>query len=345
VGLGAVMLDLEGLSLTKSESNLLQQPGVGGVIFFARNFESITQIQSLVEQIRAIRPELLLAVDQEGGRVQRFKTGFTRLPAMQQFLPLYRKNPEKAQQLVKDCGWLMAKELLAVGIDFSFAPVLDVDSSYCSVIADRSFSSEPKEAALLANAWIAGMKEAGMATTGKHFPGHGGVSADSHLELPIDTRNLETLNSHDLIPFKEALHELNAVMPAHIVFPAVDQDHSVGFSRLWLQDILRKELGFEGVIFSDDLTMQGAASVGSYTQRATLALEAGCDMLLVCNHRQGALEALAIDKCATLCSQSKSRLEVMRAKTRTTFDALSTDDRWQRTSQFISMVFDKNKQV
>jgi len=341
VGLGAVMLDLEGLSLTENETDLLQHPSVGGVIFFARNFESVTQIQTLVESIRTVRPELLLAVDQEGGRVQRFKQGFTRIPAMQQFLPLYRKNAEKTQELVKDCAWLMAKELLAVGIDFSFAPVLDLDSAYCSVIADRSFSSRPDEATALAGAWIRGMQDAGMATTGKHFPGHGGVSADSHLELPIDERRLDTLKGHDLLPFKALLENLNAIMPAHIVFPAVDSDHSVGFSPIWLQDILRNELGFEGVIFSDDLTMQGAASVGSYAQRATLALEAGCDMLLVCNNRQGALETLLIDKCATLSSQSQHRLNSMRAATSSSMDLLAKDERWQRTRQFVSMVFDQ----
>lgn len=339
MALGAVMLDLEGLALNEEETELLQHPGVGGVIFFARNFESPAQIQALIQAIRAIRPELLLAVDQEGGRVQRFKTGFTRLPAMQQFLPLYRKNAERTEQLLKDCGWLMAAELLAIGMDFSFAPVVDLDSNHCSVIADRSFSSKPEEATILAKCWLAGMHEAGMATTGKHFPGHGGVSGDSHLELPIDPRPLETLFSHDLIPFTTLLSELNAVMPAHIMFPEVDNKYSVGFSQHWLKAILRQRLGFKGVIFSDDLTMEGAASVGSYATRASLASEAGCDMLLVCNHRKGALEVLESADYAELDKGKAMRLATMRAKPFMSRDALLKNERWQRTSQFINAVF------
>jgi len=340
VSLGAIMLDLEGLTLSADEAELLCNPGVGGVIFFARNFESVSQIQQLVSEIRAIRPELLLAVDQEGGRVQRFKAGFTRLPAMQQFLPLYRKNAERTQQLVRDCGWLMAAELLAVGIDFSFAPVLDLDTSHCSVIADRAFSSNPSEATALAEYWLAGMSEAGMATTGKHFPGHGGVSGDSHLELPIDSRSFNDLMVHDLIPFKELLPKLSAVMPAHIVFPEVDKDHSVGFSSYWLKQVLRQQLGFTGVIFSDDLTMEGAASVGSYSMRASLALSAGCDMLLVCNHRAGAVEILrSTDFTQHDVSEQQARLSAMRAQPFMSREALLADERWQRTSQFISMVF------
>lgn len=290
--LGPLMLDLVGTVLDDNEKNMLLHPLVGGVIYFARNFESPVQIKVLSEAIRAIRPDLLIAVDQEGGRVQRFKEGFTRLPAMQSFLPLYRSDPETCIATVKDCGWLMASELLAVGVDFSFAPVLDVDDFQCDVIADRSFSPKPEEVTALASAWMVGMREAGMATTGKHFPGHGGVTSDSHLTQPIDARPLDEIAKHDLIPFVALFSILDAVMPAHIVFSNVDPNHTVGFSAYWLQSILRKKLGFTGVIFSDDLSMKGAASVGGYIARAENALRAGCDMILICNNRAGVDEVL-----------------------------------------------------
>jgi beta-N-acetylhexosaminidase len=290
--LGPVMLDLVGTVLQDDEKVMLSNPLVGGVIYFARNYQSPAQIKSLSDAIRDIRPELLIAVDQEGGRVQRFIEGFTRLPAMQKFLPLYRKNAEACLGMVKNCGWLMASELLAVGVDFSFAPVLDVDDIGCDVIANRSFSPNPQEVCALASAWMSGMHEAGMATTGKHFPGHGSVTSDSHLTQPVDTREFVDIARHDLIPFVELFASLDAVMPAHILFSSVDAMHTVGFSSYWLQTILRKDLGFEGVIFSDDLSMRGAASVGGYVARAEHALAAGCDMVLICNNRDGANEVL-----------------------------------------------------
>lgn len=331
------MLDLEGLVLTTDETRLLADSRVGGIILFSRNYASVEQLQALVAAIREIRPELLIAVDQEGGRVQRFKDGFTRLPAMQQFLPIFRRNAERTQQLVQDCGWLMASELLAVGIDFSFAPVLDLDTSHCTVIADRSFSAKPKEATALAACWIAGMKEAGMAATGKHFPGHGGVSGDSHLELPIDTRSYKNIHEHDLIPFRELSRDLQGIMPAHILFPEVDKHYPVGFSQYWLQQVLRKGLGFEGVIFSDDLTMEGAANAGSFPKRAVAALTAGCDMLLVCNNRKGVLDILESGVLPE--NDCESQLSIMRGRPVFSREALLESERWQRTSQFISMVF------
>lgn len=288
---GPLMLDLEGVGLTADEAELLVQPEVGGVILFARNFEDRTQVERLIADIRAVAPHLLLAVDQEGGRVQRFREGFTRIPSMQRLTDSVRDAGESGLELLADCGYLLAAEVLSTGLDFSFAPVLDLDRDHCAVIADRAFSDEPRWATRAAAAFIRGLHEAGMAVTGKHFPGHGGVREDSHLEVPCDRRSLGQLRDHDLIPFAELASILDGVMPAHILFPEVD-DRTVGFSRHWLQDILRGELGFRGVIFSDDLSMKGADLAGSYAQKAAQALEAGCDMVLVCNHREGALEVL-----------------------------------------------------
>jgi len=342
--LGPIMLDLDGTRLTAEEKTLLQHPLVGGVIYFSRNYESIEQIEQLSSTIREIRPEILIAVDQEGGRVQRFKEGFTRLPAMQRFLPLYRKNPASATTLIKDCGWLMASELLCVGIDFSFAPVLDVDDHHCSVIADRAFSNQPEQVIELASAFIDGMHEAGMAATGKHFPGHGNVNQDSHLTLPEDDRSMEDIASSDMLPFRQLASSLDAIMPAHIRFPQIDPEHPVGFSTYWLQDILRKQLQFSGVIFSDDLTMEGAAIAGSYSERAHLAIAAGCDMVLICNHRAGALEVIR-----TLEQQvskghrfSEKRLVSMQAKRKPSLRQLKDEQRWQRANAIMGAMTASN---
>lgn len=322
------MLDLEGLQLSPGEQSLLADPLVGGVIFFARNYESREQLAQLVAEIRRIRPDLLLAADQEGGRVQRFKIGFTRIPAMQSFLPKYRAEPKIALQLVKDAGWLMAAEILAMDIDFSFAPVLDVDDEYCSVIADRSFSGRPDEVADLAGAFIAGMHESGMAATGKHFPGHGAVKGDSHLVLPVDERSWESIAGRDWRPFQALAGTLDAVMPAHIVYSKLDSQ-PVGFSRFWLQDKLRGELGFEGVIFSDDLSMEGAAIGGSYGDRAELALAAGCDMVLVCNNPGGALEV--IERLKVKSAPVSPRLPSMRKRRNWDWKTLESQTRWEDT--------------
>lgn len=285
------MLDLAATSLQDDEPALLRNPQVGGVILFARNVESRHQVAALVAEIRAVAPQLLIAVDQEGGRVQRFKQGFTLLPAMQQLGDLWLADRDAGLDLTRDCGWLMAAEVIACGLDISFAPVLDVDRDTSSIIGDRAFSDQPQLVADIAAAFIEGMNEAGMAATGKHFPGHGGVFADSHLEAPVDQRDWGQLIEHDLIPFVALAKKLGGIMPAHITFPAIDPN-SVGFSQFWLQQVLRDKLGFDGVIFSDDLAMKGADVAGGYVQKAQLALDAGCDMILVCNDRSGALEVL-----------------------------------------------------
>jgi len=327
--LGPLMLDLDGLTLNKDEIELIKNPHVGGIIFFARNFESREQISALVQSIRDIRSELLICVDQEGGRVQRFRDGFTRIPPMQALGERLSKGVVGAESLLQNAGWLMASELLACGVDFSFAPVLDVDHSQCEVIADRSFSDNPELATLAADIFIKGMHEAGMAATGKHFPGHGGVLADSHLETPFDQRAMDELQCRDLVPFKKLAASLDAVMPAHIVFPNIDEN-AVGFSPYWLQQVLRTELQFNGVIFSDDLSMKGADVAGSYADKTRCALHAGCDMVLVCNHREGALEVL--DYLSSADVVPSPRLVSMTGKTKVDWDDLVNSDRWLSTN-------------
>jgi beta-N-acetylhexosaminidase len=284
---GSLMVDIAGTWLTSEDRQFLRQPEVGGLIIFARNIEAPRQVRELSASIRAIRPDLLLAVDQEGGRVQRLRQGFVRLPAMRAIA-----DHPNAECLAEHCGWLMATEVLAVGLDLSFAPVLDLDYQRSAVVGSRSFEGDPERAARLAGAFIRGMNDAGMAATGKHFPGHGWAEADSHVAIPHDERNLETIRANDLVPFARLSKQLAAVMPAHVIYPQVDSQPA-GFSRRWLQDILRGELGFDGVIFSDDLSMAGAHVVGDAASRIEAALTAGCDMGLVCNDRAAAELALS----------------------------------------------------
>jgi beta-N-acetylhexosaminidase len=298
------MLDLKGVSLDRDERLQLQNPQVGGVILFSRNIQSRDQVCDLVAEIRACSKHLLVAVDQEGGRVQRLREGFTAIPSMQVIGNLIARSPEEGLGLSKDLGWLMASEVIACGLDLSFAPVLDVDRDTSSIIGDRSFSDQPEIVISAAEAFIKGMHDAGMAATGKHFPGHGGIVADSHLEAPVDDRSWNTLYARDIQPFAKLSKMLDAVMPAHITFPSVDPD-SVGFSSFWLNDVLRGKLGFEGIIFSDDLTMKGADIAGGYVDKAKLALKAGCDMILVCNCPQGAVEVLSYMESANISQSSK----------------------------------------
>lgn len=284
MSIGPLMIDLRGLSIEEDELKWLQNPQVGGVILFSRNFESIEQLTELVSQIHSLRsPPLLVSVDHEGGRVQRFREGFTILPAVAEFGKLYAENKKRARHLAEETGWLMASELRAVGIDFSFAPVLDLDLGVSEVIGDRAFHRDPDVVSDLALNFIHGMKRAGMATVGKHFPGHGAVELDSHLDLPVDTRSLEDIRQQDLLPFQRLFtNGLDAVMPAHILYRNIDAEPA-GFSPFWLQKILREEMQFSGAIFSDDLSMGGATGVGAMNERVDKALKAGCDMVLICN--------------------------------------------------------------
>lgn len=335
--LGPVVIDVEGKSLSDEDVRVLSNPLVGGLILFTRNYESSEQLIALVGEIRRVRDDIVIAVDHEGGRVQRFRTGFTRIPAMQGFHSLYSDDREESLSLAQDVGWLMASELIAHGVDISFAPVLDVDESFSSIIGDRAFSADPNVVTALAGAFIAGFHEAGMSCTGKHFPGHGSVVADSHLELPVDARELSEIKNKDLIPFEALGASMDAVMPAHILFPKVDSE-PVGFSQKWLKSILRQELGFNGVIFSDDLSMEGATAVGSYSDRAVKALTAGCDSVLVCNNRPAVLEVLnSLSECEEL-SGIDSRLSTMRASQKVSLDELRADPRWASTVSRLSLI-------
>ena len=329
---GPVMIDVEGTALTAEDRDVLQHPQVGGLIFFARNYENRAQLQSLVAEIREVRPQILLAVDQEGGRVQRFRDEFTRLPSMQALSA--RANSQQLQ----DVGWLLAAELRAVGVDFSFAPVLDADENFCRIVGDRSFCGDPKQLMEKARPFMAGMHEAGMATTGKHFPGHGQVLEDSHEELPVDQRSLSQVLESDCKPFAEAIREglMDAVMPAHIRFAQVDEN-PVGFSRFWLQEILRGQLGFDGVIFSDDLTMEGAGAAGGYAERIHAAMAAGCDMGVVCNNRAGALQVLDALEGFEQDPESARRLERMRGRGEIkSWAELERSERWQSTREWLA---------
>lgn len=308
--IGALMLDIAGTKLTQDDIQLLQAPQVGGMILFARNIESPHQVRALTDHMRQIRPDILIAVDQEGGRVQRLKNGFTLLPAMGHFGELYLTEPEKALELAEKCGWLMATEVLAVGIDFSFAPVLDINN-ISDVIGDRSFAKNVKDIVPLANAFMKGMKRAGMATTGKHFPGHGSVKADSHVAAAVDPRSYDEIYQNDMQSFIQLQDSLDALMPAHVIYENVDPNPA-GFSEFWLQKVLRQELKFDGVLFSDDLTMQAACVAGGADARIKAALDAGCDMGLVCNQREAA--CLALEGITEYPLPNQQRLERMRGK-------------------------------
>lgn len=291
---GPVMVDVEGYALSDAERARLSHPLVGGVILFRRNFQDVEQLKALTAEIRALRsPELLIAVDHEGGRVQRFIAGFTRLPPMQVLGQAWDRDPAAALAEAETVGEVLATELRACGVDLSFTPVLDLGWGRCAVIGNRSFHRDPEAVSQLAEALQRGLVRGGMASCGKHFPGHGYVAGDSHHVMPVDGRSLDELRADDLVPFARlAAAGMASVMPAHVVYPAVDAQPA-GFSRIWLQDVLRAELGFDGVIFSDDLGMEGAAGAGSFVERAEAALAAGCDMVLVCNQPARADEVLA----------------------------------------------------
>ena len=308
--IGALMLDIAGTTLNQEDIELLQAPQVGGMILFARNIESPAQVRALTDHMRQIRPDILIAVDQEGGRVQRLKSGFTLLPAMGRFGELYQSQPEQALSLAEDCGWLMATEVLAVGIDFSFAPVLDINA-ISDVIGDRAFARTIQDTVPLASAFLKGMKRAGMATTGKHFPGHGSVKADSHIAAAVDTRSYTEIEQQDMQSFVQLQNQLDALMPAHVIYEQVDP-HPAGFSEFWLQKILRQQLAFDGVLFSDDLSMQAACVAGGADARIQAALNAGCDMGLVCNDRTAA--CIALEGIENFALPNQVRLERMRGK-------------------------------
>lgn len=293
--LGPVMLDVEGLVLTEADRQRLRHPLVGAVILFSRNYQDRDQLNALVQEIKAIRkPELLIAVDQEGGRVQRFREGFTRLPPAAHFGELWNEDKHTAPMRAFESAFTMASELVAVGVDFSFAPVFDLTSKHSEVIGDRCFHPQAAAAQELLGAYVDGMHSAGMVAIAKHFPGHGGVEGDSHHCLPCDQRSFAALEAHDLLPYANLCDEIQGVMSAHVLFDQCDADIPT-FSSYWMQTVLRDQLGFKGVVFSDDLSMQGAQADAdkSIVDQAQRALQAGCDMVLVCNRPDLADQLLA----------------------------------------------------
>lgn len=288
------MVDVAGTELSGEDRELLQHPAIGGVILFARNYSDPEQIRRLCSELLALkRPRLLLAVDHEGGRVQRFRVGFTRIPAMGTLDRLYSESPERALDEARQLAATIGRELGACGIDLCFAPVLDVDHGISQIIGDRAFSSSVERVIALARAFRAGLNSVGMAATGKHFPGHGAVVADSHHELPIDRRKLPDLEVGDLRPFQALVEDgIESLMMAHVRYTAVDE-LPASLSREWIAKRLRKQWQYNGAVFCDDLSMGGAAAVGDIVERARLALQAGCDMLPVCNNRDGVVQLLA----------------------------------------------------
>jgi beta-N-acetylhexosaminidase len=291
--LGCLMVDVAGRSLLPEDREVLEHPLVGGVILFTRNYDNPAQLAALVAEIRALRtPPLLVGVDHEGGRVQRFRADFTPVPAMHRIGREYDLDHARGRELARETGWLIGAELRALGIDLAFAPVVDLEYGVSEVIGDRAFHAKAEAVAVLAGALMAGLREAGMGATAKHFPGHGAVAADSHVALPVDRRELADLEP-DLTPYRRLIaNGLPSVMMAHVVFPAIDA-LPASLSRRWVSDILRGELDFRGAVLTDDLSMAGAAAFGGIVARARLALAAGCDLLLVCNARPAVHELLA----------------------------------------------------
>jgi beta-N-acetylhexosaminidase len=325
--LGPVMVDLAGIALEPVERELLRHPLVGSVILFTRNYESPEQVARLTAEIHEIRtPPLLVAVDQEGGRVQRFRAGFTRLPALREVGRRYGVDRGAGLALARELGWLMAAELRSVGVDMSFAPCIDIDYGVSRAIGDRALHTDAAAVAELGVAYMLGMRDAGMAATGKHFPGHGAVAADSHVALPVDRREWPDIES-DLQPYRRLIaNGLPAVMVAHVVFPTVDEKPA-SLSRAWINGVLRGELGFQGAVFADDLSMAGAAAFGDIATRAGLAREAGCDVLPVCNDRQ-AVETLLESLRVAPDPVSRMRLVRLHGRDADT-QGLASNPRWQ----------------
>lgn len=292
MSLGPVMLDVVGHSLNADDIRRINHPLTGGIILFSRNFEHCQQLKALTDSIRAQRANILIAVDHEGGRVQRFREGFTKIPPMRELGKLWDSKRKQANALAEEAGWVLAAELRAYGIDFSFTPILDMDYGDSLVIGDRAFHKDPQAINELAFHLMLGLKKGGMAAVGKHFPGHGFVVADSHVSIPVDDREFDQIAQNDIQPFMKMIDEdLPAIMPAHVIYPKVD-DKPAGFSQRWLQKVLRERLGFNGAIFSDDLSMEGATVGGNVTARSLAALQAGCDMILLCNRPDLADELL-----------------------------------------------------
>lgn len=334
LSLGPLMVDLEGLTLTDAERALLLEPSVGGVILFARNFQNPEQLIELTEQIHQLRkPKLIIAVDQEGGRVQRFKEGFTLLPAPNRFQRWYNQHPKSALATAREIGWLMASELLACGVDMSFAPVLDLNYGTSDVVTSRAYHRKPDAVSQLARETVIGMREAGMQAVGKHFPGHGYIKADSHIANPVDDRPYRDLKMADLIPFERLIRAgIAGIMPSHVIYSQIDQQPA-GYSVTWLQKILRQQLRFEGVIFSDDLSMKAADAEPDCLQRAFRALSAGCDMVMACNHTDRLPRLAQALNDYEFEPASQMRLSRLHGRPVLDWQTLSDNSRWQKAQQ------------
>jgi len=333
--LGPVICDVAGLTMTQAEREVLRHPLVGGVILFSRNYDSPEQLAALCADIHALRhPSLIISVDHEGGRVQRFRSGFTRLPTMRKLGELWSGRGAAAKAAAQDVGFVLAAELLAHGVDLSFTPVLDLDFGQSAVIGDRSFNRDPAIAAELAHGLMLGLREAGMGSVGKHFPGHGFAEADSHVAIPVDPRDFDAIWADDILPYRHELKNiLSGVMPAHVIYEKADPNPA-GFSQFWLQDVLRGRLGYDGVIFSDDLTMEGATVVGDIVARADAALKAGCDMVLVCN-RPDLTHDLLSRWQPDFPARSAERILSLTPGGRPRPEALSIDTRFQQAWQTV----------
>jgi len=309
--LGPAVIDVLGLALTDDDRRRLCHPATGGVILFSRNYETPEQLAALCDEIEKLRePALPVCVDHEGGRVQRFKTGFTLLPPMRSLGRLWDRDRPAGRAAARAAAYVAAAELAAHGVDFSFAPVLDLDFGASGVIGDRALHFDPTAVGALGAALIQGFADAGMAAVGKHFPGHGFCEADSHVAIPTDGRSFAEIWKKDIVPYKPAIEAgMAAVMPAHVIYPQVDPEPA-GYSKYWLQEILRGKLGFDGLIFSDDLSMEGASTAGGIPERARAALGAGCDMVLLCNDPAG--QDVLLESLNDVPLAKPERLERMR---------------------------------
>ena len=335
--LGPIMLDVVGTTLTQDDIRRLRHPLTGGVILFSRNYENRAQLTALTQAIHEARPGILIAIDHEGGRVQRCRSdGFTRLPAMKRLGELWERDVLQSVKAATDVGYVLAAELRACGVDLSFTPVLDLDYGTSGVIGDRAFHRDPRTVALLAKSLSHGLALAGMANCGKHFPGHGYVEADSHVAIPVDERSLDDIMKDDAAPYGWSGISLTAVMPAHVIYPQVDS-LPAGFSRKWL-DLLRNELGFDGMIFSDDLSMEGASMEGGVVAGAHAALEAGCDMILICNSPDKAdilLEQVDIDRMPDPMKSSTRLQALVPASAALPWEALQQDGRYRAAKRTV----------
>ena len=336
MSMGPLLVDVAGTALQAEDRELLKHPLVGGVILFTRNYADVGQLQALVREIHSLRePRLLVTVDHEGGRVQRFRDGFTALPPARLFGQIHDREPKEAARVTELCAWLLAVELRACGVDLSFAPVVDLDYGTSTIIGDRALHADPDVVSDLARSWVLGMRRAGMGACAKHFPGHGYVQGDSHLMLPMDPRPLEALRQKDMVPYERLFRlDLPSIMMAHVVYEQVDE-RPASLSRRWIVDELRRRMRYEGAVFCDDLSMRGAEKAGDYLDRAVAALEAGCDMLPVCNNRAG-VEAILKGLKRPPNPVSQWRLTRLRGGETSSWDELRSSTEWKQAQEVLA---------